>query len=77
MENCKLPAIKKEYEIEGIKFYIENVDGNINILFDGNINIGISGELGLVSSNNMCIDSIVEIEQALSKLRSEEWHKKI
>ena len=59
LETIKLPSIKKyEIEWEGIKFFIENVDGNLNILFDGNINIGVSGELGLVSSDNMSIDTI-------------------
>lgn len=59
IEIVKLPAVVK-YEVEwnGVKFHIENVDGNLNVMFDGDINIGVSGELGIVSSNNVSIDTI-------------------
>lgn len=61
IENVKNHIItdtKFGFEWNGINFYIENVDGNINVLFENDIHIGINGELGVVSTNNIHLDTI-------------------
>jgi len=56
IEPVKSPSNLVEWN--GIKFYIENVDGNINVLFDNDIHIGVNGEFGVVTTNNMHFDTI-------------------
>ena len=56
--NIKLPSKIYSIEWNGINFYIENVNGNLNVMFDSDIHIGINGEMGIVSTNNIHFDTI-------------------
>ena len=61
MENVKdIKLYEEKYCIQwkNTRFHIENMGGNLNILFENDINIGINGELGIASTDNINIDAI-------------------
>jgi hypothetical protein len=56
--NVSLSDLKYSIDWNGVKLHIENVNGNLNIMFDSDIQIGINGELGIASIENIHIDTI-------------------